>query len=118
MQYIRLELIILQVLDARDPLGTRSKQIEHFLKKEKPHKHLLFLLNKCDLVPTWATVRCCHHAMLCIFCVCIFCVYIHVCVCSLLFLLILRASGLAYCLLNTLPWHFMQAHYIPLVKEH
>ena len=49
--------LVLQVLDARDPLGTRSKQIEHFLKKEKPHKHLLFLLNKCDLVPTWATVR-------------------------------------------------------------
>ena len=46
-----------QVLDARDPLGTRSKQIEHFLKREKPHKHLIFLLNKCDLVPTWATVR-------------------------------------------------------------
>ena len=45
------------MLDARDPLGTRSKQIEQFLKKEKPHKHLLFLLNKCDLIPTWATVR-------------------------------------------------------------
>lgn len=54
---MHLELILVQVLDARDPLGTRSKQIENFLKKEKPHKHLLFLLNKCDLIPTWATVR-------------------------------------------------------------
>ena len=51
MQHIILELIILQVLDACDPLGTRSKQIEHFLKKEKSHKHLLFLLNNCDLGP-------------------------------------------------------------------
>ena len=51
------------MLDARDPLGTRSKQIEQFLKKEKSHKHLLFLLNKCDLVPTWATVRDLKHIM-------------------------------------------------------
>lgn len=45
-----------QVLDARDPLGTRSKHIENYLKKEKAHKHLILLLNKCDLVPTWVTV--------------------------------------------------------------
>lgn len=49
--------VILQVLDARDPLGTRSKYIEEFLRKEKPHKHLFFILNKVDLVPTWATQR-------------------------------------------------------------
>ena len=44
------------MLDARDPLGTRSKHIEDFMKKEKKHKHLVFVLNKCDLVPTWVTV--------------------------------------------------------------
>lgn len=49
--------IILQVLDARDPMGTRSKYIEAFLRKEKPHKHLFFILNKVDLVPTWVTQR-------------------------------------------------------------
>lgn len=49
--------VILQVLDARDPLGTRSPPIEKFLKKEKPHKHLMFILNKVDLVPTWVTQR-------------------------------------------------------------
>ena len=49
--------VLIQVLDARDPMGTRSKPIEQFLKKEKPHKHLVFVLNKCDLVPTWVTVR-------------------------------------------------------------
>ncbi|KAL5274600.1 GNL2 family protein [Megaselia abdita] len=49
--------VLLQVLDARDPLGTRSKYIEEFLRKEKPHKHLFFILNKVDLVPIWVTQR-------------------------------------------------------------
>ena len=48
-----------QVLDARDPMGTRSSHIESFMKREKTHKHLIFVLNKCDLVPTWVTVRNC-----------------------------------------------------------
>uniref|UniRef100_A0A8D0GF43 Nucleolar GTP-binding protein 2 n=1 Tax=Sphenodon punctatus TaxID=8508 RepID=A0A8D0GF43_SPHPU len=49
--------VIVQVLDARDPIGTRSPHVESYLKKEKPWKHLIFVLNKCDLVPTWATKR-------------------------------------------------------------
>ncbi|XP_037005443.2 nucleolar GTP-binding protein 2 [Artibeus jamaicensis] len=49
--------VVVQVLDARDPVGTRSPHIEAYLKKEKPWKHLIFVLNKCDLVPTWATKR-------------------------------------------------------------
>uniref|UniRef100_A0A665TGI5 Nucleolar GTP-binding protein 2 n=1 Tax=Echeneis naucrates TaxID=173247 RepID=A0A665TGI5_ECHNA len=49
--------VIIQVLDARDPMGTRSKSIESYLKKEKPWKHLIFVLNKCDLIPTWVTKR-------------------------------------------------------------
>lgn len=49
--------VVIQVLDARNPLGTRSKHIENFLRKEKPHKHLIFVLNKCDLIPTWVTQR-------------------------------------------------------------
>nr|XP_042127788.1 nucleolar GTP-binding protein 2 isoform X2 [Peromyscus maniculatus bairdii] len=49
--------VVVQVLDARDPMGTRSSHIEAYLKKEKPWKHLIFVLNKCDLVPTWATKR-------------------------------------------------------------
>ena len=48
--------VVIQVLDARDPTGTRSKHIEDYLKREKPHKHLFFVLNKVDLVPTWVTV--------------------------------------------------------------
>uniref|UniRef100_A0A8C5S9K9 Nucleolar GTP-binding protein 2 n=1 Tax=Laticauda laticaudata TaxID=8630 RepID=A0A8C5S9K9_LATLA len=49
--------VIVQVLDARDPIGTRSPHVEAYLKKEKPWKHLIFVLNKCDLVPTWVTRR-------------------------------------------------------------
>ena len=48
---------MVQVLDARDPLGTRSRQIETYMKKEKSTKHLIFVLNKIDLVPTWATKK-------------------------------------------------------------
>ena len=47
--------VVVEVLDARDPLGTRAPHAESFLKKEASHKHLVFLLNKCDLVPTRVT---------------------------------------------------------------
>lgn len=48
--------VIVQVLDARDPMGTRSPYLEKYLKKDKAYKHLIFVLNKCDLVPVWSTV--------------------------------------------------------------
>ena len=48
--------ILVQVLGARDPMGTRSKFVETYLKKDKRHKHLVFAMNKVDLVPTWVTV--------------------------------------------------------------
>ncbi|KAI9835381.1 MAG: GTPase required for pre-60S ribosomal subunit nuclear export and maturation [Sclerophora amabilis] len=44
--------VVIHVLDARDPLGTRCKSVEKHIKEEAPHKHLIFVLNKCDLVPT------------------------------------------------------------------
>ena len=47
--------VLLYVLDARNPNGTRTKFIEHYLKNKCPHKHLVFVLNKCDLVPTSVT---------------------------------------------------------------
>uniref|UniRef100_A0A9J8B809 Nucleolar GTP-binding protein 2 n=1 Tax=Cyprinus carpio carpio TaxID=630221 RepID=A0A9J8B809_CYPCA len=49
--------VVIQVLDARDPMGTRSQSIESYLKKEKSWKHLIFVLNKCDLIPTWVTLH-------------------------------------------------------------
>lgn len=48
--------VVIHVLDARDPLGTRCKSVEEFMRKEAPHKHLMYVLNKCDLVPTWVAV--------------------------------------------------------------
>ena len=68
--------VIIQVLDSRDPQGmlieliyllvyifvgcnhnkgTRCRHIERYLEKEKPHKHLIFLLNKVDLQPISVT---------------------------------------------------------------
>lgn len=49
--------VVIQVLDARDPMGTRSKHIEKYMKKEKAHKHLILVLNKVDLIPTWVTQK-------------------------------------------------------------
>ncbi|CAH8611699.1 unnamed protein product [Heterobilharzia americana] len=49
--------VVLYVLDARDPVGTRSPYIEKYLKTEKPHKHFIFIINKVDLVPVWITKR-------------------------------------------------------------
>ncbi|KAI0218667.1 GTPase required for pre-60S ribosomal subunit nuclear export and maturation [Massospora cicadina] len=53
--------VILHVLDSRDPLGTRCRNVEAYLKKEAPHKHLVLILNKCDLVPTWAVAKWVQH---------------------------------------------------------
>lgn len=49
--------VVVQVLDARDPMGTRSPKVEKHLKDAAKHKHLIFVLNKCDLVPTWVTKK-------------------------------------------------------------
>ncbi|WZZ65295.1 hypothetical protein YC2023_076665 [Brassica napus] len=62
--------VVVQVLDARDPQGTRCHHLEKTLKEHHKHKHMILLLNKfltgylfvfrvfafkCDLVPAWAT---------------------------------------------------------------
>lgn len=49
--------VILYVVDARDPMGTRSAFLENFLRREKKYKHFVLVLNKCDLIPLWATAR-------------------------------------------------------------
>ena len=49
--------VVIHVLDARDPEGTRCRSIEKYIREEAPHKHLVFVVNKCDLVPTKVAVR-------------------------------------------------------------
>ena len=48
--------VVIHVLDARDPVGTRCRSIEKYIREEASHKHLVFVLNKCDLVPTGVAV--------------------------------------------------------------
>lgn len=48
--------VILHILDARDPFGTMCESVLEYLKKEKAHKQVVLVINKCDLVPNWVTV--------------------------------------------------------------
>ena len=43
--------VIIQVLDARDPLACRSPEVEQFVRRVNPDKRVVLLLNKIDLVP-------------------------------------------------------------------
>lgn len=43
--------ILLEVLDARDPLGSRSPQLEHYVNSLNRNKRIVLVLNKIDLVP-------------------------------------------------------------------
>jgi nuclear GTP-binding protein len=38
--------VVIHVLDARDPLGTRCRSVEKYIREEAPHKHLIFVV--CD----------------------------------------------------------------------
>ncbi|ETW09037.1 hypothetical protein H310_01505 [Aphanomyces invadans] len=49
--------VVIQVLDARNVPGTRSEHIERHLRNNASHKHLVYVINKCDLVPNWVTKK-------------------------------------------------------------
>ncbi|KAJ8701839.1 GTPase required for pre-60S ribosomal subunit nuclear export and maturation [Pleurotus ostreatus] len=53
--------VVLHVLDARDPMGTMCESVLEYLKKEKAHKQVVLVINKCDLVPSWVTARYIQH---------------------------------------------------------
>ena len=43
--------VLIEVLDARDPLGSRCPQVEEMIMNSGSSKKLVLLLNKIDLVP-------------------------------------------------------------------
>lgn len=49
--------VVIYVLDARNPMGTRTFTLEEHIKKNCASKHFVFVLNKCDLVPTSVTQK-------------------------------------------------------------
>lgn len=48
--------VLVEVTDARIPEETRCRKIEKYIREEKPHKHVVILMNKCDLVPNVVSV--------------------------------------------------------------
>ncbi|KAF2581642.1 hypothetical protein F2Q68_00002711 [Brassica cretica] len=57
VKVIELSDVILEVLDARDPLGSRCTDMERMVMQAGPNKHLVLLLNKIDLVPREAAEK-------------------------------------------------------------
>ena len=49
--------VVLHIIDARNVPGTRCTMIEKHIAKNASHKHLVFVLNKIDLVPNWVAKR-------------------------------------------------------------
>ena len=43
--------VILEILDSRDPLNCRSKEIENLILSKKDQKKIILILNKIDLIP-------------------------------------------------------------------
>lgn len=57
VKVIEVSDVILEVLDARDPLGTRCVDMENMVMKAGPDKHLVLLLNKIGKVFTQSLSR-------------------------------------------------------------
>lgn len=48
---VELSDVVIQVLDARDPLACRCPDVERYIRSNNPNKRVILLLNKMDLVP-------------------------------------------------------------------
>lgn len=48
---VQLADVVIQVLDARDPLACRCPDVEKYIRQTNPNKRIVLLLNKMDLVP-------------------------------------------------------------------
>lgn len=51
--------VILEVLDARDPLGCRTKQIERLIMDAGTDKRIILVLNKIGMCPFFCRLRMC-----------------------------------------------------------
>jgi nuclear GTP-binding protein len=43
--------VILEVLDARDPLSCKSQELEELIRSHKDEKKIIIIINKIDLIP-------------------------------------------------------------------
>ena len=55
-QVIENSDVILEVLDARDPLTCRNKELENKIKSGKNSKKIILVLNKIDLIPVQSAI--------------------------------------------------------------
>ena len=51
VKVVEVSDVIIQVLDARDPLACRSPEVERFVRRANPDKRVVLLPNKIDLAP-------------------------------------------------------------------
>ena len=51
VKVVEVSDVIIQVLDARDPLACRSPEVERFVRRMNPDKRVILVMNKIDLVP-------------------------------------------------------------------
>ena len=57
VRVVRASDVVVQVLDARDPLGCRCLDVERFVLRSNPNTKIVLLLNKIDLVPKEVTEK-------------------------------------------------------------
>lgn len=59
-QVIEAADVVLEVLDARDPLGCRCPQVEQAVVQSGSHKKIVLVLNKIGDLCSWFYLMCRH----------------------------------------------------------